>query len=180
ASRSDERSSTTAGGTQPLAALVFDGALEVDLALLALAHEPLQLLLELGVAVAAVHATRRRILQGLDRQIDLAVLLDRDDLGLDGVALAEVLADVLDVVAVDLGDVDEAHSTAFELDERSVRGDALHGPLDDRADLQIRYRFLLTANGARQPRASAPATGSGTIPSGPGAVNTMKRGETDA
>src|SRR5439155_1755352 len=155
-------------------ALVLDGALEVDLALLALAHEALQLLLELRVAVAPVHAPGRRVLEGLDRQVDLAVLLDRDDLGLDGVALAEMLPDVLDVVAVDLRDVDEAHSTAFELDERSVRGDALHGPLDDRADFQILYRSSFEQwDEAPSPRDS------GTIPSVGGAVNTHEPGSTN-
>src|SRR5918999_6431488 len=64
------------------AALVLDRALHVDQALLALTHEALQLLLELGVAAPAPVDAWLRILQGLDREVDLAVLLDRDDLGL--------------------------------------------------------------------------------------------------
>ena len=58
-----------------LLALVLDGALEVHLALLALAHELLQASLEVRVRAAAL--TRGRgVLQRLDREVDLAVLLD--------------------------------------------------------------------------------------------------------
>jgi hypothetical protein len=46
-----------------------------------------------------------------------------------------VVADVTDVVAVDLRDVDQADRAVVDLHERSVRGDALDGPLDDRPDL---------------------------------------------
>ena len=62
------------------AALVLRGALGVDLPLFALAHELLQHRLELGVRTAAL-PLRWRILQGLDRQVDLAVFLDRLHLG---------------------------------------------------------------------------------------------------
>src|SRR4029453_11107018 len=131
--RSLPRSSPTAGA---LLALVFDGALEVHLALLALAHELLQAGLEVRVRAAAL--TRGRgILQRLDREVDLAVLLDGDHLRLDDVALAQVLVHVLDVVPVDLGDVDESHLPALQGQEGAVRGDAADGPVDDRADLKI-------------------------------------------
>jgi len=76
-------------------------------------------------------------LEGLDRQVDLAVLLDGDDLRLDDVRLPEVFVDVLDVVAVDLGDVDEPDLPALEGQEGPVRGDAADGPLDDRADFEL-------------------------------------------
>jgi hypothetical protein len=46
-----------------------------------------------------------------------------------------MLLDVPDVVAVDLRDVDQAELAIFELEERSVRGDALYGALYDRTDL---------------------------------------------
>jgi hypothetical protein len=114
---------------------VLDGPLDVDQTLLALFHETLQLLLELGVSVPAVESARRRILKGLDRQVDLAVFLDGDDLGLDRVVHVEVVLDAPDVVSVDLGDMHEADLAAFEGDERSVRGDPLNGSLDDGADL---------------------------------------------
>src|SRR6185436_14182360 len=63
--------------------------------------------------------------------------LDGDDLGLDHVVLAEVLVDVLDVVPVDLGDMDQPHLATRQGQEGAVRGDAAHGPIDDRADLEI-------------------------------------------
>src|SRR5438093_9268199 len=119
-----------------LLALVLDGALEVDLALLALAHELLEHGLEPRVAPPA-GARGGRILEGLDREVDLAVLLDGDDLRLDDVALPEVLVDVLDVVPVDLGDVHEPDLAPFQGQEGPVRGDARHGPVDDRANLEI-------------------------------------------
>ena len=72
---------------------MLDGAPEVDLALLALAHELPELLLELRILRPA-HGAIGRILKGLDRQVDLAVVLDRDDLGLHAVVLAEVVADI--------------------------------------------------------------------------------------
>jgi hypothetical protein len=113
---------------------VLDGAPEVDLALLALPHELAELLLELGVLLPP-HGALRRVLEGLDRQVDLAVLLDGDHLCLDAVVLPEVLADVLDVVPIDLGDVDQADGPGVELNEGPVRGDALDGPFNDRPDL---------------------------------------------
>src|SRR5512132_3865961 len=119
-----------------LLALVLDGALEVHLALLALAHELLQAGLEVRVGTAAL-ARGRGVLQRLDREVDLAVLLDGDDLRLDDVVLAKMLVDVLDVVPVDLGDVDEPHLAALQGQEGAVRGDAADGPVDDRADLEI-------------------------------------------
>src|SRR4051794_37683151 len=141
------RSSPIIGWTWPaprrrLLALVLDGALVVDLALFALAHELLQARLEVRVR-AATRAWRRRILQRLDREVDLAVLLDGDDLRLDDVALAEMLVDVLDVVAVDLGDVHESDLAALERQERPVGGDARDGSVDDRPDLEICQRLLL-------------------------------------
>jgi hypothetical protein len=48
-----------------------------------------------------------------------------------------VLVDVLDVVPVGLGDMDESHLAALQGQEGAVRGDAAHGPVDDRADLEI-------------------------------------------
>src|ERR671922_1027097 len=115
--RSDRRSS------EWLAALVLDGSPEIDLALLALAHEPLQLLPEFRVG-AALQGAWSRVLKSLDREVDLSVFLDSHDLGLHLVVLTEVFADVADVVPVDLRDVDEAHSSVFELEEGPVRGDA--------------------------------------------------------
>jgi len=76
---------------------VLGGAPEVDLALLALPHELLELLLELLVGAPA-GLPWSRVLEGLDRQVDLAVVLDRGDLDLDAIPFAQVLADVLDVV----------------------------------------------------------------------------------
>jgi len=49
-----------------------------------------------------------------------------------------VLADVPDVVPVDLGDVDEPDAAVLELEERPIGRDALNGPFDDRAYLEIR------------------------------------------
>src|SRR5207248_2002554 len=94
------------------------------------AHELLQHLLELGVRAAAA-GLRRRVLEGLDREVDLAVLLDGEDLGRHDVLLAQVIVDVFHVVAVDLGDVNEAQATVFELQERAVRGDTFNGAVDD-------------------------------------------------
>src|SRR5204863_4363867 len=98
--------------------------------------ELLELLLELLIG-AAPRLTRGGVLKGLDRQVDLAVILDRCDLDLDAVPLAQVLADVLDVVPVDLGDVDETHPSVLELQERSVVLDACHGSRDGRTDLDL-------------------------------------------
>jgi hypothetical protein len=113
---------------------VLDGALEVDLALLALAHEVLEHGLEPRVASPA-GPRWSRVLEGLDGEVDLSVLLDGDDLRLDDVALPEVLVDVLDVVPVDLGDVPEPDLAPFQGQEGSVGGDSRHGPFDDRANL---------------------------------------------
>ena len=115
--------------------LVLDRALELDLPLFGLPHEPLQLLLELGVPARATVDARRWVLQGLDGQVDLAVFLDGDDLGLDLIAEPEMLLDGADVVSVDLGDVHEPDLAVFELQERAVRRDALDGRIDDRPDL---------------------------------------------
>jgi len=115
---------------------VLDGALEVDLTLLALPHELLQPGLEVRVG-AATRAAGRGVLEGLDRQVDLAVLLDGDDLRLDDIGLPQVLVDVLDVVPVDLGDMDEPDLSPFEGQEGPVRGDPADGPFDDRADLEL-------------------------------------------
>ena len=82
-------------------------------------------------------ARRRGVLQRLDREIDLAVLLDGDDLRLDDVALAEMVVHVLHVVPVDLGDVDEPEASVFELEEGPVRGDAGDGAVDHRADFDL-------------------------------------------
>jgi hypothetical protein len=46
-----------------------------------------------------------------------------------------MLVHVLDVVAVDLGDVDEADLAAFQGQERPVRRNPRDGPVDDRPDL---------------------------------------------
>jgi hypothetical protein len=114
-----------------LLALVLDGALVVDQVLFARLHELLEHLLELRIrAPALTHG--RGILQRLDREVDLAVFLDGLDLRLNDIALPKVVVDVLDVVPVDLGDVDEAEPTVLELEERSVRRDAFDGTVDDR------------------------------------------------
>src|SRR5919108_35585 len=131
-SRSLRRSSPIDG--RGSLALVLDRALVVDLPLLALAHELLQSRLEVRVAPPP-DARRRRVLERLDREIDLAVFLDGDDLRLDDVALSEMVVHVLDIVAVDLGDVDEADLAAFQGQERPVRRDPRDGPVDDRPDL---------------------------------------------
>jgi hypothetical protein len=128
--RSEPRSS------EWLAALMLDGSPKVDLALLTLSHEPLQLLLEFGVG-APLQGAWCRVLESLDGEIDLPVFLDGHDLGLNFVVLTEVLADVPDVVAVDLGDVDQADSSVFKLEESSVRGDPLYGPFNDRTYLYL-------------------------------------------
>ena len=86
---------------------------------------------------AAARTHGRGILQGLDREVDLAVLLDGPDLRLDDVALPQVVVDVLDVVPVDLGDVDEAEPAVLELEERAVRRDAFDGAVDHRPDFDL-------------------------------------------
>src|SRR5919206_4624626 len=116
--RAGDPSRATRPCGRTLLALVLDRALEVDLALLALPHELLQHRLEPGVRASA-RPRRRGILQRLDGEVDLAVLLDGDDLRLDDVALSEMLVDVLDVVAVDLGNVHESDLPALERQERS-------------------------------------------------------------
>ena len=78
-----------------------------------------------------------RVLERLDGQIDLAVVLDRHDLRLDAVPFAEMLPDVLHVVPVDLGDMDEPHPPVLELQERSVVLDPRHGARDGRTDLDL-------------------------------------------
>jgi len=45
--------------------------------------------------------------------------------------------DVLHVVAIDLGDVDQTQPAVLELQERAVRGDAFDGAVDDGADLDL-------------------------------------------
>ena len=79
--RAHVRAAARARGQRPaepaLLALVLDGALVVDQALLALPHELLQHLLELRVGTAARAPRGRRVLQRLDREVDLAVFLDR-------------------------------------------------------------------------------------------------------
>ena len=119
-----------------LLALVLDRALVVDQPLLGLAHELLQHLLELGIGPAA-RSRRCRVLQRLDREIDLAVLLDGDDFRLDDIPLAEVIVDVLHVVPIDLGDVNQPETSVFELEERPVGGDAGDGAVDHRADFDL-------------------------------------------
>src|SRR3954462_6177455 len=126
----------------PLLALVLGGAPEVDLALLALAHELLELLLELLVGAPA-RLARPRVLERLDRQVDLAVVLDRGDLDLDAVPFAQVLTDVFDVVPVDLRDVDHTHPSVLELQERAVVLDAHDGRGDRGANLDSDLVILL-------------------------------------
>jgi len=122
---------------RPLFPLVLYGALEVDLAFLGLTHEPLQLLLELRVSASLTLHPGSRVLESLDREVDLPVFLDGHDLGLDLVVLAEVFANVADIVPVDLGDVNQADLAVLELEERTIGRDALDGRLDDRPDLYI-------------------------------------------
>ena len=117
-----------------LFALVLGGSPEVDQALLGLAHEALELLLELGVRPAMAVDARLRILQSLDREVDLAVFLDGDDLGLHAVVHVEVVLDTTNVVPVDLGDVHEADLAVLERQEGSVGGDSLDGGLHDGSD----------------------------------------------
>jgi hypothetical protein len=95
-----------------LAALVVLVAPEVHQAFLALAHEALQLLLELGV-LAPPEGLGRRVLQSLDGEVDLAVCLDGHHFGLDAIVLAEMLADVPNVVPVDLRDVNQSDLAVF-------------------------------------------------------------------
>jgi hypothetical protein len=89
-----------------LFALVLDGALEVDLAFLGLTHETLQLLLELRVSASLTLHPGSGVLESLDREVDLSVFLDGDDLGLDSIIQVEMVLHVANVVPVDLGDVD--------------------------------------------------------------------------
>ncbi len=119
-----------------LLALVLDRALVVDQPLLGLTHELLQHLLEFWIGPAPC-PRGRRVLECLDREIDLAVLLDGDDLRLHDVSFAEMIVNILDVVAVDLRDVDEPQASVFELEERPVRGDAGNGAVDHRADFDL-------------------------------------------
>jgi len=46
----------------------------------------------------------------------------------------KVLFDRSDVVSVDLRDVDQSDLAVVQLKECPIRGDALHGRLDDRSD----------------------------------------------
>jgi hypothetical protein len=134
----DRRGDAVCGGAGlALAALVLDRALEVDLALFGLPHEPLQLLFELRVGTPAAFDARLRVLHGLDREVDLAVLFDGHDLGGDLVAEVEVLLDAADVVAIDLGDVDEANLAPVDLDERPIGRDASHLSFDDPTDFDV-------------------------------------------
>jgi hypothetical protein len=48
-----------------------------------------------------------------------------------------MIVHVLDVVAIDLRDVDEPETSVLELEERPVGGDAGHGAVDHRADLDL-------------------------------------------
>src|SRR5580765_2848244 len=107
--------------------LVLDRPLVVDLALLGLAHEPLQHLLEAGIASGAAVDTGCRVLERLDGQVDLPVLFDGDDLRLDPIVEMKVVLDVPDVVPVDLRDVDQTEPAVFQLEERTEGRDALDG-----------------------------------------------------
>ena len=69
---------------------MLDRALDVDQPLFALLHELLQHVLELGVRASAGAAFGGRILQRLDREVDLSVLLDRANLRLDDVSFSEM------------------------------------------------------------------------------------------
>jgi hypothetical protein len=123
------------GEMRALFALVFDGALVVDQSLLGLAHEALQLLFELGVPARPSVDSLRGFLESLDRQVNLAVILDPNHFGLHPIVQPQVLLHRTNVVSVNLGDMDQSDLALFELDERSVGGDSLHGPVNDRADL---------------------------------------------
>ena len=129
--------STRTAGPQ-LLPLVLDGSLVVDQTFLALAHELLEHRLELRVGAPA-GPWRRRILQGLDREVDLSVLLDRDDLGLNDVALAKMLVDVRDVIPVDLRDMNEPEASVLQLQESAIWRYAFHGAVHHRSDLYLRY-----------------------------------------
>src|SRR5712691_4768204 len=122
--------------TAALLALVLDGALVVDQALFALPHELLEHLLELRIRAAAL-SLRGWVLERLDREVDLAVLLDGDHLRLDDVGFPQMVVHVLHVVAIDLGDVDQAEPTVLEFEERAVRRDAFDGTVDDGPDLDL-------------------------------------------
>src|SRR4029453_14956839 len=125
------------GGGHELPAPALALALDVDQPFLAGAHEPLELLLELGVLGGGAGACALGLPVGgglLDRQVDLAVLLDSDDLDRDLVIDPEVLLDRADVVPVDLGDVDETRLARLKLDEGSVGCDPNDGARDNRPD----------------------------------------------
>lgn len=76
-------------------------------------------------------------MKGLDREVDLPVFLDGNDLGLDPIVQMEMILHVANVVPVDLGDVDQADLAVLELEKRPVRGDALDDRFDDRPDLYV-------------------------------------------
>jgi hypothetical protein len=74
-------------------------------------------------------------LQSLDREVDLAVFLDGDELGLDLVAHLEMVLHVSHGIPVDLGDVNQADLAILQLEECPIGRDPLHDPLHDRSDL---------------------------------------------
>ena len=95
--------------------------------------------------LAAVGARLNRIvrLDALEGEREPAALaVDLDDLHVDGLALSDDLARVLDVVLRELGDVHEPLDAREDLDEGAERDDLRHAALDDVA-LAVALRDLL-------------------------------------
>ena len=85
----------------------------------------------------------RVFLDALQREGEATALaVDLEDQHVDGIALRDDLARVLDVVARELGDVHEALDAGEDLDERAEGDDLRDAPLDDVA-LAVRVDHLL-------------------------------------
>ena len=95
--------------------------------------------------LAAVRARHRdgALLDPLEREREAAALaVDLEDQHVDRIALRDDLARVLDVVAGELGDVDETLDAREDLDEGAERDDLRHASLDDVA-LAVAVEHLL-------------------------------------
>src|SRR5882757_6551586 len=71
----------------------------------------------------------------------VGLVVDLDDLDLDGLADGQHFGRVIDPAPGDIGDVQEAVDAA-EVDERTVIGDVLDDTVDDLAFLEILHQFL--------------------------------------
>src|SRR3979490_2063854 len=71
----------------------------------------------------------------------VGLVVDLDDLDLDGLADGQHFGRVIDPAPGDIGDVQEAVDAA-EVDERTVIGDVLDDAVDDLAFLEILHQFL--------------------------------------